>query len=50
MGARFPLIPGGVGVTPNGPKFFLYLSTSPGEYDLTYTIQTEAVQSPLQSL
>src|SRR5690554_6588456 len=33
--------PGGVGVTPNGPKFFLYPDQlAPGEYDLTYTIQT----------
>ena len=33
--------PGGVGVTPNGPKFFLYpYLLPPGEYELTYTIQT----------
>src|SRR5690554_2811709 len=33
--------PGGVGVTPNGPKFFLYPDLlPPDEYELTYTIQT----------
>src|SRR5690554_2363563 len=33
--------PGGVGVTPNGPNFFLYPDQlAPDEYELTYTIQT----------